>query len=65
MNTGNPDSKESGRLYRGIADRLQKAGFSNVRKVSKAFGLVASASKQMSRIRFDANTYENEDDNDA
>ena len=65
MYTGNPDSKESGRLYRGIADRLQKAGFSNVRKVSKAFGVVASASKQMSRIRYDANAYENDVENDA
>ena len=58
--TGNPDSKESGRLYRGVATRLQEAGFSNVKKVSKAFGIVASAAKQMSRIRFDSNSYEDD-----
>lgn len=41
---GNPDSKESGRLYRGITQRLQEAGFGNVQKAAKAFGLVASSS---------------------
>jgi len=39
---GNPDSKESGRLYAGITKRLLEAGFGNVRKAPRAFGLVAS-----------------------
>jgi predicted methyltransferase len=39
---GNPDSKESGRLYAGITKRLLEAGFSNVQKAPRAFGLVAS-----------------------
>ena len=41
---GNPESKESGRLYKGITTRLQEAGFNNVKKANKAFGLVAKAS---------------------
>jgi hypothetical protein len=41
---GNPDSKESGRLYRGIAARLQEAGFVDVKKAVRVFGLVAKAS---------------------
>lgn len=40
---GSPDSKESGRLYSGITSRLIQAGFSNVKKATKAFGLVAIA----------------------
>jgi len=40
---GNPESKESGRLYQGITQRLQEAGFVNVKKAVKAFGLVAQA----------------------
>ena len=39
---GSPDSKESGRLYKGITNRLQEAGFVNIKKASKAYGLVAS-----------------------
>ena len=39
---GSPDSKESGRLYKGIMNRLQEAGFVNIKKASKAYGLVAS-----------------------
>ena len=42
---GNPDSKESGRLYKGIEMRLQEAGFANVKKVERAFGLIASAGR--------------------
>mmetsp|Transcript_23442 Transcript_23442/g.73532 ORF Transcript_23442/g.73532 Transcript_23442/m.73532 type:complete len:196 (+) Transcript_23442:194-781(+) len=38
---GNPESKESGRLYRGIASRLKDAGFSSIKTDKKAFGLVA------------------------
>lgn len=40
---GNPDSKESGRLYSGIINRLQEAGFAHIKKVPRAFGLIASA----------------------
>eukprot|EP00968_Pinguiococcus_pyrenoidosus_P018155 scaffold1866_cov277-Pinguiococcus_pyrenoidosus.AAC.10 len=36
---GNPDSKESGRLYRGISSRLQDAGFGSVKTDKTAFGL--------------------------
>ena len=39
---GSPDSKESGRLYKGIMNRLQEAGFVNIKKASQAYGLVAS-----------------------
>eukprot|EP00871_Galdieria_phlegrea_P003253 jgi/Galph1/3929/GphlegSOOS_G2628.1 len=39
---GNPNSKEAGRLYRGVLERLYKVGFSNVLKVTNAFGVVAS-----------------------
>ena len=39
---GNPDSKESGRLYHGVVDRLNQAGFSSVQKVPSAFGLTGS-----------------------
>jgi len=38
---GNPSSKESGGLYRGIKKRLLEAGFSKVYTVESAFGLVA------------------------
>ncbi|CAN0280629.1 unnamed protein product, partial [Phaeothamnion confervicola] len=37
---GNPDSRESGRLYRGVMDRLTAAGFTGLRVDSKAFGVV-------------------------
>lgn len=40
---GNPDSKESGKLYSGIITRLQQAGFKNIKKSVKAFGLTAVA----------------------
>lgn len=39
---GNPSSKESGRLYRGIIDRLIEVGFRNVKKDARAFGVTAS-----------------------
>jgi predicted methyltransferase len=42
---GNPDSKESGRLYGGIEKRLLEAGFKNVKKVEKAYGLIATAGR--------------------
>jgi len=38
---GNPTSKESGRLYAGVMSRLREAGFSRVKKVEAAFGVVA------------------------
>ena len=38
---GNPDSKESGRLYRGIGGRLKDAGFTRVKVDKDAFGIVA------------------------
>ena len=38
---GNPTSKESGSLYRGIKARLMEAGFRNVRNEAPAFGLIA------------------------
>jgi predicted methyltransferase len=41
---GNPSSKESGSLYRGIASRLAEAGFQNIKKSERAFGLVATSS---------------------
>lgn len=40
---GNPSSKESGRLYSGVIARLKQAGFENIKKASRAFGVVASA----------------------
>ena len=41
---GNPDSKESGRLYSGIVSRLASAGFMRIERVPKAFGVVAYVS---------------------
>lgn len=38
---GNPSSQESGRLYRGIKNRMEEAGFINVAKVERAFGVIA------------------------
>ena len=38
---GNPASKESGRLYKGIISRLKEAGFRSVDMASEAFGLIA------------------------
>mmetsp|Transcript_12416 Transcript_12416/g.18537 ORF Transcript_12416/g.18537 Transcript_12416/m.18537 type:complete len:471 (+) Transcript_12416:123-1535(+) len=38
---GNPESKESGSLFSGIMRRLQTAGFRNVRKSPRAFGINA------------------------
>lgn len=39
---GNPASKESGRLYRGVMDRLNQVGFQNVKKDPRAFGVTAT-----------------------
>lgn len=39
---GNPASKESGKLYSGIIERLGEAGFVRITKVPNAFGLIAS-----------------------
>ena len=38
---GNPLSKESGKLYSGITDRLRVVGFEDIIKVTDAFGLKA------------------------
>lgn len=38
---GDPNSKDSGRLYRGIAKRLEQVGFRDVRKVPAAYGVRA------------------------
>lgn len=38
---GNPGSKESGRLYKGVMKRLQIAGFMDVGRADAAFGVVA------------------------
>lgn len=40
---GNPTSRESGRLYKGVAKRLQEAGFRGVVMAGDAFGVVAVA----------------------
>jgi uncharacterized protein len=42
---GDPSSSESGRLYRGIVQRLLNAGFYRVQEAPGAFGLTAFASK--------------------
>ncbi|KAJ8900716.1 hypothetical protein NDN08_000017 [Rhodosorus marinus] len=38
---GDPASKESGRLFRGIMDRLKQAGFQQVKRADGAFGILA------------------------
>lgn len=38
---GNPESRESGRLFRGVMDRLNTVGFKNIEKANRAFGVVA------------------------
>lgn len=43
---GRSDSKESGRLYKGIQERLLEAGFLNVKKYDAAFGLVATGQRR-------------------
>ena len=43
---GRSDSKESGRLYKGIQERLIEAGFATVKPYDAAFGLVASGIRQ-------------------
>lgn len=49
---GNPNSQESGRLYRGIKNRMEEAGFIDFQKVEKAFGIVAkTTSKAIERTK--------------
>lgn len=43
---GNPNSQESGRLYRGIKNRMEEAGFINVVKVERAFGVIAKTTNK-------------------
>lgn len=38
---GDPDSGESGRLFRGVQKRLGEAGFKQIRTDKEAFGVVA------------------------
>lgn len=45
---GDPSSKASGKLFRGVADRLRKAGFAAPKTSERAFGITAVA-KQISR----------------
>lgn len=40
---GDPSSKASGRLFKGIAERLREAGFEDVKTVAKAYGIAAVA----------------------
>ena len=40
---GNPSSTESGRLYSGIGERLQAAGFRRIKTAAAAFGITAEA----------------------
>eukprot|EP01039_Chlorochromonas_danica_P002650 gene2650-2894_t len=40
---GNPNSREAGRLFRGVQDRLRLAGFKNVATDKEAFGVVGTA----------------------
>lgn len=40
---GDPSSKASGKLFKGILERLREAGFANARTVQQAYGIVASA----------------------
>lgn len=39
---GNPNSRESGRLFRGVIERLTSVGFKNARSFPSAFGVVAN-----------------------
>jgi len=41
---GNPASKESGRLFKGVIDRLYKSGFQQVSTDKQAFGVTAKKS---------------------
>jgi len=47
---GRSDSRESGRLYRGIQDRLMQVGFDKVKKFDQAFGLVATGVRSDGRL---------------
>lgn len=40
---GDPGSAESGRLFRGVKDRLVEAGFQDVKVAKEAFGVAATA----------------------
>lgn len=40
---GDPDSKASGRLFKGVAERLQAAGFDGIKKCKLAYGISATA----------------------
>jgi len=62
---GNPNSQESGRLYRGIKNRLEEAGFVNLAKVERAFGIIGKTtdkSIERTRKRFFKRTMVREND---
>jgi uncharacterized protein len=40
---GDPDSQESGRLFRGVTQRLGEAGFTSLKKARRAFGITGIA----------------------
>ena len=40
---GDPKSQASGRLFKGILERLREAGFDSPKKVEKAYGILAVA----------------------
>ncbi len=38
---GDPSSKASGRLFKGVIERLRDAGFEQVQTIQQAYGVVA------------------------
>ena len=40
---GNPESKEGGRLFGGVRERLAQAGFASIATAKDAFGITAKA----------------------
>ena len=40
---GNPESKEGGRLFGGVRERLAEAGFASIATANEAFGITAKA----------------------
>lgn len=45
---GDPASKASGKLFKGILERMRSVGFTEVKTVSAAYGIVAKCSKDKS-----------------
>ena len=42
---GDPSSKASGRLFKGILERLREAGFADAKTVKQAYGVLARTAK--------------------